>query len=215
VVATTKLVAVTSTRTIDSCNRLWAVRVVFSPYVPTAGPAKTGKTEKLMRIGCQSLAIGLLYLMPLISGAQEVVPYAKSEVKVDWVRGTGFSKYKNYAWGTTHQMTPDPKHTIEDTIDAALQAKGLQKVGMDANPSLIVAFSGGNKLVYPIQGYLKNPVVKQGTLVVELADPHLKKAVWWGIAEDTLTDDLDKYVALIQKRVSKMFEKYPPPTRKK
>ena len=111
-------------------------------------------------------------------------------------------------------MTPDPKHPTED-IGGALQAKGLQKVGMDANPSLIVAFSGGNKLVYPIQGYLKNPVVKQGTLVVELADSQSKKAVWWGIAEDTLTDDPVKDLPLIQKRISKMFEKYPPPTKKK
>ena len=167
-----------------------------------------------MRISCQLLAIGILYLMPLASTPQDVVPYAKSEVKVDWVRGADFSKYKTYAWGPSYQVTPDPKHPTED-IDGALQAKGLQKVGMDANPSLIVAFSGGNKLVYPIQGYLKNPVVKQGTLVVELADSQSKKAVWWGIAEDTLTDDPGKDLPLIQKRISKMFEKYPPPTKKK
>ena len=129
-----------------------------------------------MRIGCQLLATGILYLMPLASLAQDVVPYPKSDVEVDWVRGTDFSKFKTYAWGTTRQMTPDPKHTIEVTIDAALQAKGLQKVDMDANPSLIVAFSAGNKPVYSIQGSLKNPVVKQGTLVVQLADPQLKKA---------------------------------------
>jgi len=71
-------------------------------------------------------------------------------------------------------VTPDPKHPIED-IEAALQAKGLHKVGMDENPGIIVAFSSGNKLVYPIQGYLKNPVVKQGTLVVELADSQSKR----------------------------------------
>jgi hypothetical protein len=152
--------------------------------------------------------------MPAVSNAQEVVPYPKSDVKVDWVRGTDFSICKTYAWGTARQMTPDPKHTIEVTIDAALQAKGLQKVEMDANPSLLVAFSGGNKLVYSIQGSLKNPIVKEGTLVVQLADPQLKKALWWGIAEDTLTDDPDKYVALIHKKISKMFEKYPPPTKK-
>jgi len=167
-----------------------------------------------MRIKRQLLALGVLYLMPLSSTAQDVVPYPKSDVKVDWVRGRNFSECKTYAWGTARQMTPDPKHTIEATIDAALQAKGLQKVDMDANPSLLVAFSAGNKLVYSIQGSLKNPIVKQGTLVVQLADPQLKKAVWWGIAEGTLTDDPDKYVALIQKKISKMFEKYPPPTRK-
>ena len=169
-----------------------------------------------MRNSCLLLAMGILNLMPLASTAQdqEVVPYAKSEVKVDWVRGTDFSKYKTYAWGTTHQVTPDPKHPTED-IDAALQAKGLQKVAMDANPGLIAAFSGGNRLVYPIQGYLKNPVVKQGTLVVQLVDSQLKKAVWWGIAEDALTDNPDKDIPLFQKRISKMFEKYPPPTKKK
>jgi hypothetical protein len=178
------------------------------------GDQRKAKTEELMRISCRLLAIGILFLMPLGSLAQEVVPYAKSEVKVDWVRGTDFSKCKTYAWGTSRQMTPDPEHTIEGIIEAALQSKGLKKVGMDANPDLIVAYSGGNKLVYPIQGYLKNPLVKQGTLVVELADPQLKKAVWWGIADDTLTDNPDKYVALIHKKVSKMFEKYPPPTKK-
>jgi Domain of unknown function (DUF4136) len=167
-----------------------------------------------MRISGELLAIGILCLMPFASIAQEVVPYAKSGVKVDWERGRDFSKFKTYAWGTTRQMTPDPKHTIEGAIDATLQAKGLQQVGMDATPSLIVAFSAGNKPVYSIQGYLKNPTVKQGTLVVQLADPQMKKAVWWGIAEDTLTDDPDKYVALIQKRISKMFEKYPPPAKK-
>ena len=167
-----------------------------------------------MRITCELLAIGILSLTALPSTAQDVVPYAKSDVKVDWVRGTDFSKCKTYAWGSERQMTPDPKRTIESAIDAALQAKGLQKVDTNANPSLIVAFSAGNKLVYPIQGYLKNPIVKQGTLVVQLADPQLKKALWWGIAEDTLTDNPDKYVALIQRNVSKMFEKYPPPTKK-
>ena len=165
-----------------------------------------------MRIGCPLLAISVLCLTPLASIAPEVVPYAKDQVKVDWVRGTDFSKYKTYAWGATQQVTPNPHPRVD--IQAALQAKGLQEVGMDANPNLIVVFSGGNKLVYAIQSYPKNPVVKQGDLVVQLADPQLKNAVWWGIAYGTLTDTADKDIPLIQKKVSKMFEKYPPPAKK-
>jgi hypothetical protein len=46
-------------------------------------------------------------------------------------------------------------------------------------------------------------------------DSQSKKAIWWGIGEDTLTDDPGKDLPLIQKRLSKMFEKYPPPTKKK
>ena len=172
---------------------------------------KTRKMEELMRITFQLLAIGILYLMPVASMAQDVVPYATSEVKVDWVRGTDFSKYKTYAWGTKHQVRSDAKHPTED-IDSALQAKGLQKVEMNANPSLIVAFSGGGKLVYAIQEHYS--VVQQGTLVVELADPQLKKAIWWGIADEALTDNPDKDVPLIQKKIVKMFEKYPPATQK-
>jgi hypothetical protein len=41
-----------------------------------------------VRINCQLLAVGMLYMMPLPSRAQVVEPYAKSEVKADWVRGT-------------------------------------------------------------------------------------------------------------------------------
>jgi Domain of unknown function (DUF4136) len=166
-----------------------------------------------MKLNYQLLTIGILYLMPLASRAQEVVPYANSEVKVDWVRGTDFSKYKTYAWGTPNQKAPDPNHPLDD-IDAALQAKGLQKVGMDANPGLLVAFSVGNKQVYVLRHIAKNPIVKQGTLVVELADPQLKKAVWWGIADDTMTDNPDKDLPVIQRAISKMFKRYPPPQNK-
>ncbi len=166
-----------------------------------------------MRVTFQRLTIGILCLTPLVSIAQDVVPYGKSEVKVDWVRGTDFSKYKTYAWAASQPKTPDPYHLIEN-LDSALQGKGLQPVGIDANPSLIVFCGAGNKLAYPIQGYLKTPVIKQGTLVVQLADPQLKKAVWWGIAEEVLTDNPDKNLPLIEKKISKMFEKYPPPSKK-
>jgi Domain of unknown function (DUF4136) len=166
-----------------------------------------------MKISHQILAMGILYLMPLTAMAQEVVPYAKSEVNVDWVRGIDFSKYKTYAWGTPKQKAPDPNHPLDD-IDAALQAEGLQKVGIDANPGLVVAFSVGNKQVYVLQHIAKNPIVKQGSLVVELADPQLKRVVWWGVGEDTLTDERDKDLPMIQRTISKMFKKYPPPPNK-
>jgi hypothetical protein len=166
-----------------------------------------------MKVAFQRLIIGILCLTPLVSMAQDVVPYAKSEVKVDWVRGTDFSRYKTYVWAASQKKTPDPYHLTEN-IERALEGKGLQMVGIDANPSLIVACNAGNKLVYPIQGYLKNPAVKQGTLVTQLVDPQLKKAVWWGIAEEVLTDNPDKDTPLIQKKISKMFEKYPPPFKK-
>jgi hypothetical protein len=53
-----------------------------------------------MRIGCPLLAIGILCLMPSASMAQEAQPYVKNQTKVDWGRGTDFSKYKTYAGAT-------------------------------------------------------------------------------------------------------------------
>lgn len=60
---------------------------LYETYLPLRFPttvrAKTDRAEELMKISYQLLAIGILYLMPLASTAQEVVPYANSEVKVD------------------------------------------------------------------------------------------------------------------------------------
>jgi hypothetical protein len=176
-------------------------------------PAENCRRDELMKISCQFLVIGILYLMPWPSTAQEVVPYADAEVKVDWVRGTDFSQYKSYAWGTPDQKASDPNHPIDD-IAAALQAKGLQRVSMDANPDLIVAFRVGNKQIYVLQNIATNRIVKQGTLVVELADRQTGKDVWWAIGKDTLTGDRGKDLPIIQKAISKMFKKYPPPPAK-
>jgi Domain of unknown function (DUF4136) len=164
-----------------------------------------------MRINWQLPAILVLCLIPLASMAQDVVPYAQTDVKVDWVRGTDFSKYSTYAWGTSRQQTPDPvwNQRYIDDIDAALSAKGLHKVEMDANPSLIVAYDAGSKPTFVIQGY--RGVVKQGTFIVELVDPQLKKAVWWGIANDVMTDKPERDVPMVQKKIATMFKKYPPP----
>jgi hypothetical protein len=166
-----------------------------------------------MKISCQFLAVGILYLMPFSSTAQEVVPYADAEVKVDWVRGTDFSKYKTYAWGIPDQKAPDPNHPLDD-IAASHQAKGLKRLSMDANPDLIVAFRVGSKQIYVLQNIATNRIVKQDNLVVELADRQTRKDVWWAIGEDTLTGDRHKDLPMIQRTVSKMFEKYQPPPKR-
>ena len=129
-----------------------------------------------MKIHYRVLLAVIIGFVSLASVGQVVEPYAASDVKVNWVRGTDFSKYKTYAWGITHQQNPDPvwnQRHIDD-IDAALQAKGLQKVDMTGNPSLIVSYDAGSTVEYTIQGFAKGPVT-EGTLVVELVDPQTKE----------------------------------------
>ena len=140
------------------------------------------------------------------------MPRRSVTVKVNWVKGTDFSKYRTYAWGTSHQKTPNPasnQHLIE-IIDAALQAKGLHKVEMDGKPDLIVAYDAGTQPAYSIAGLTDVREVKEGTLVVGLVDSQFKKAVWSGIAHDIITDKPEKDWPMVQKRISKMFKQYPP-----
>jgi hypothetical protein len=44
--------------------------------------------------------------------------------------------------------------------------------------------------------------VKQETLVVDLVDPQWKKAVWWGVADEVLTDKCDKDLSMVRQRTS-------------
>jgi Domain of unknown function (DUF4136) len=171
--------------------------------------------EKTVKIHYRVLLVGIIGFVSLASVGQVVEPYAASDVKVNWVRGTDFSKYKTYAWGITHQQNPDQvwnQRHIDD-IDAALQAKGLQKVEMTGNPSLIVSYDAGSTVEYTIQGFAKGPVT-EGTLVVELVDPQTKKALWWGVAHNEVAGKTDKDVPMIHKKIMKMFEHYPPPANK-
>jgi len=166
-----------------------------------------------MKIIGHILLAGIMCLAPLTPAAQDTQEVeAKSDVKVDWIRGANFSKYRTYAWGISHQKTPDPiwnQHLVED-IDGVLQAKGLHKVEISENPNLIVSYTAGTQLAYSISDITVGSEVKEGTLTVELVDPQLGKTVWWGVADDTLTDKPEKDLPMVRKRISKMFKRYPP-----
>jgi hypothetical protein len=166
-----------------------------------------------MKTGYILLLAGIAWLMPRVSTAQDVVPYPTSQVKVDWVRGADFSKYETYAWSTSYQKTQTAKWDgyLVKNIDSQLQAKGLKKVASDGSPNLIVSYGFGSKIEYSIQGYPSKSFHTKGTLVVELVDSQMKKAAWWGILENMLTGNSKKDFQMVDKRISQMFQKYPPP----
>lgn len=152
--------------------------------------------------------------MPWVSIAQNVVPYPTSDVRAGWVQGTDFSKYKTYAWSTSYKKTATVEwdEYLVKNIDNQLQAKGLKKVGSD--PELIVSYGFDSEIEYSIQGYPLKSLHTKGTLVVQLVDAQMKKAVWWGILENVLTGNPKKDFGMAEKKISKMFEKYPPPTKR-
>ena len=151
------------------------------------------------------------------------------KTNVDWDRQANFSQYHTYAW----QKSPHPAKNfwndrIIDAIDKQLQAKGLAKV--DSNPDLWVVYSnsihdqkevvgtGYNMGPYWGWGYWGGPttttyntyVTRIGTLVVELSDPKQHDLLWRGSVTDTIKDNSEKNIKILDKAVTKLFKDYPP-----
>jgi len=144
-------------------------------------------------------------------------------INTDYDRSANFSNYKTYAWGASPHPINDPlwNQRIMETIDGALAGKGLRKVNLAQNPDVIVVYNAGIKQNVSYEGYsmggwwnrtasIQQVVEREGTLVVDFADPHTKMIVWRGAASDTLSDKSNKNIQKLQKAVSKMFAKYPP-----
>src|SRR5215469_12007566 len=68
------------------------------------------------------------------------------QVSVNYNHSQSFSGFHTYAWGGNNQNQIQNSilaQVAQQDIDAALQAKGLQKVPESQNPDLIVLASGG------------------------------------------------------------------------
>ncbi len=148
---------------------------------------------------------------------------AGQTVSVNYNHSQSFAGYHTYAWGGNNQNQVQNSilaQVAQQDIDAALQAKGLQKVTEDKNPDLILTASGGGKeeTSYTAMGMRgfgggmgtispQQNVV--GTLIVDLYDAKTKSLVWRGIAQDTLSNNGDKNQKIVQSAVSKMFKQWP------
>jgi len=155
------------------------------------------------------------------------------KINVDWDRHADFSEYHTYAW----QPSPHPakgfwNDRIINAVNQQLQAKGLTKV--EANPDMWVAYSnsihdqkevvgtGYNMGPYwgwgwwggPSTTYYNTYVTKIGTLVVELSAAKEHELLWRGSATDTIKDNSEKNIKILDKAVTKLFKEYPPKEKK-
>jgi len=151
------------------------------------------------------------------------------KVNVDWDRGTDFSKFHTYAW----QPSPDPAkglwdQRVIDGVNQQLQAKGFQLV--TANPQLWVVYTSHIKHEQQVVGtgynmgptwgwgYWGGPTTttyntytyKEGTLVVEIADNNGRTLLWRGTATDTLPNNPDKGIKMLNNAMNKLFKNFPP-----
>jgi Domain of unknown function (DUF4136) len=144
-------------------------------------------------------------------------------VSVNFNQSQSFSQYHTYAWGSnnTNQIQNSILAQVaQQDIDAALQAKGLQKVQEDQKPDLLVTANGGMKqqTSYTAMGMRgwgggMGSITPQqnviGTMIVDLYDSKTQSLVWRGIAQDTLSNNGGKNQKMVGSAVQKMFKQWP------
>jgi uncharacterized protein DUF4136 len=144
------------------------------------------------------------------------------KVTTDSVPGTDWSKYHTYSWGEgTPAQDPLVAQRIVAGIDAQLAAKGLKKVEND--PDLLVMYHAATDQQKSLNwqnyggwgrfggmGSAQVDTIITGQLKVDIADFKAKQFLWRGTATGTLSSDPQKNAKLINKALTKMFQKFPP-----
>jgi hypothetical protein len=180
--------------------------------------ARTGRTL--------SLFLAIIFL---------AAPSFSQKVKVEYDKKNNFNRFKTYYWPKrdADYLRPFLAAVVIGAVDHNLQQKGLKKV--EADGDLVISpygsldsemnIVGRPDLYYfpPVYGGVwwgqpvffspgtsTSTILKKGTIVIDLADPHTKTLQWRGIA----TADLDptrkeKSLQVIEKAVAKMFKDYP------
>ena len=177
---------------------------------------------------CSCMGIALLFATA--SFAQQV--------KTDFDRSTDFSQYKTYSWEKVHTQNPLWVDRIKAAVNSALEAKGWMQAESGGNVSIMAmemnqshqtlntyydSFGGGWGWRGRFGGGFGDgfgdsttteSTYKVGTLVVDLFDSNTKKLIWRGSASDTLSSKSDKNIKNLDKGVDKMFDHFPPDTRR-
>jgi len=158
------------------------------------------------------------------------------KVNVDWDKATNFTGYKSYIWAKgTPAQNPMMGDRIVKDVDAALAAKGLRKVDTVEAADLVVLYHaardtetqlntidtgmygpGWGRWGYGGMGGSSTTYVDKiqvGQLVVDIGDVKTKKYIWRGTANATIPSKPEKGSQLIEKAVTKMFKKFPPPVK--
>ncbi len=182
---------------------------------------------------CTSEAEVPSYMKPylgLLSLFLACVALVFASVKTDYSHSVDFSRYKTYSWIKVSVEDPLWEDRISNAVDSQLTARGWTKV--DSGGDAAVAAYGSTRTQKTVQTWydgfgggwrwrgfgdgMATTTVQEtpvGSLMVDIFDGSDKKLIWRGIATDTLSGKPDKDEKKLQKAVSNMFEKFPPPSK--
>jgi hypothetical protein len=158
------------------------------------------------------------------------------QVKTDFDRSIDFTQYKTYSFVKVHTQNPLWVDRVKAAVNSALAAKGWAQV--ESGGTVAITAMEMTKDHRTLNTYYDNfgggwgwrwgggfgggfgdattteETYKVGTLVVDLFDANTKKLIWRGSSSDTLSDKSDKNIKNLNKGVEKMFDRFPPDTRK-
>ena len=155
-------------------------------------------------------------------------------VDTDHDPSVDFTKYHTYVWvdGKT-KAQPLNHERIVNGIDAQLAAKGWKKVdSQDAADAVLIynissqqertlstMYSGvGGSWGYGGWGHVGmgstttyENVYTVGTMILDIYDAKTQKLLWRGTASDTIPEKASSLTKKIDKAITKLFKKFPPP----
>ncbi len=148
---------------------------------------------------------------------------AGQQVSVNYNHNQSFSGFHTYAWGSNNQNQIQNSilaQAAQQDIEAAMQAKGFQKVQESQNPDLILLLSGGMRQqtswsawgmrgIGGGMGGISPQQNVEATMIVDLHDTKTQSLIWRGIAQDVLNNNGNKNQKMVQNAISKMFKQWP------
>ena len=165
-----------------------------------------------------------------------LVTAGAQDIRYNYLRGTDFSQFKTYKWvriPNTQYPNDILDSQIKEAINAQLAAKGL--TATEDNPDLYVTYqvavnqekewnsfsTGGDMWGWGRWGgwggsqttTTTSRTINTGTISVDIYEVQTKNQIWRGDASKTLGSGKDpkKVEKNINKAMTKLFKKYPPP----
>jgi len=150
-------------------------------------------------------------------------------ISSDWDRDVDFESYKTYAWIDQVRKKHKPKRhksllhkRIKKAANEKLAEQGFTLV-QHKKPDLVIAYHtavqkrvdvtmvdyGPWRPHWGRQKTISKRHYKEGTLIIDIIDPHLKQVIWRGSATGVI-GRLDEMGEKVRESVFSILERFPP-----